>query len=97
MDAVQRRLNMGIFGWDLPPGCSVRDLPGYGDCVYEVTIDGVHYAWKEDDTVYKYTGQHDHDYDDGYRLIGTLAWDDDSPEETLRNWLKTLDAVKTSP
>jgi hypothetical protein len=19
---------MGIFGWDLPPGCSVRDLPG---------------------------------------------------------------------
>lgn len=22
---------MGIFGWDLPPGCSIRDLPGYDD------------------------------------------------------------------
>lgn len=26
---------MGIFGWDLPPGCSVHDLPGNGEDVDE--------------------------------------------------------------
>jgi hypothetical protein len=37
-----------------------------------------------------YTGQHANEWDDGYRFLGTLAWDDDEPEQTLRNWLKTL-------
>jgi hypothetical protein len=24
-------MNRGIFGWDLPPGCSINDIPGNSD------------------------------------------------------------------
>jgi len=79
-----------MSGWNLPPGCSVNDIPGNGPNAYEITIDGIPYAWDEDDKVYMYTGRHANEWDDGYRFLGTLAWDDDEPEQTLRNWLKTL-------
>jgi hypothetical protein len=83
-----------MSGWNLPPGCSVRDLPGAGPNAYEVAIDGTHYAWDEDDRVYMYTGEHRDEYDDGYRLLGTLAWDDDNPEQTLRDWIVSLSSNK---
>jgi hypothetical protein len=76
-----------MTGWNLPPGCNVRDLPGCGPNAYQITIDGIEYVWDEDDQVYMYTGHHANEWDDGYRPLGTLAWDEDDPEQALRNWL----------
>ena len=42
---------MSIFGWSLQPGCGA--LPGEEDGVYEVKIDGVHWAVTESDDVYE--------------------------------------------
>lgn len=76
-----------MTGWNLPPGCSIRDIDPPAEAL-ELTIDGVLYAWDEDDNVYVYTGATDHDYDDGFRRIGTLPWpDDDNWELAFRRWV----------
>ena len=76
-----------MTGWNLPPGCSNRDIDHLAEAL-ELTIDGVLYAWDEDDNVYVYTGATDHDYDDGFRKIGTLPWpEDDDWEVALVQWV----------
>lgn len=82
---------MGIFGWSLPPGCST--LPGEEEHAYEVRIDGVQYAWAEDDNVYRQDAKHPDARDDGYVLIGTLAWPDDpdaDPRVVLHKFINNL-------
>lgn len=81
---------MGIFGWSLPPGC--RTLPGEEEHAYEVRIDGVQYAWDEHDNVYRQDAKHPDARDDGYVLIGTLAWPDDpdaDPRVVLHKFVNT--------
>jgi hypothetical protein len=81
---------MGLFGWDLPPGCRVSDLPGYSDEPIFAVVDGCEYVWLENDSVLKYSGEHATDYDDGFREIGKLAWTDpDDPEAVLRDWVRS--------
>jgi hypothetical protein len=70
---------MGLFGWSLPPGCST--LPGEESGAYEQQINGVWYAWDEDDNVFKHDPQHADARDDGYVYIGKLAWPDDTGPE----------------
>lgn len=65
---------MGLFGWSLPPGCGT--LPGEEEGSYVVEIDGIEYAWGEDDLVYKYDPAHPGAREDGFVMIGTLAWPD---------------------
>lgn len=77
---------MGIFGWSLPPGCGT--LPGEESGAYEVQIDGVYYAWDEDDNVFKQDPQHADARDDGYVHIGRCAWpEDDDAETALRAFI----------
>lgn len=74
---------MSLFGWSLPPGCGT--LPGEETGAYEVQIDGVRYAWGEDDLVYVQDAKHPDAGEDGYRLLGKLEWpDDDDPVAALR-------------
>ena len=71
---------MGIFGWSLPPGCGT--LPGEESGSYEQQIDGVWYAWDEDDRVYAYTPEHPEACDDGFVYIGQVVWPESmGPEE----------------
>jgi hypothetical protein len=70
---------MGIFGWSLPPGCG--SLPGEESEAYEEKIDGVFYAWTEDDAVFKQDPQHPDAREDGYVYIGQITWPDDMPSE----------------
>lgn len=78
---------MSVFGWDLPAGCGT--LPGEEDDVYQCTIDGKNYAWDDKDQVWVYSGIHESDYDDGYRMIGKCQYNDDidDPEKILREWV----------
>ena len=49
-----------------------------GPNAFECAINGVHYAWDENDYVYVYAQRNSDDHnDDGFRYIGTLVPDDD--------------------
>ena len=70
---------MGIFGWSLPPGCGT--LPGEETGAYEEKIDGVCWAWDEDDRVFRYDSSHPDSRDDGYVYIGQMVWPADTGPE----------------
>lgn len=59
---------------------------------FMVTIDGTQYAWDEDDVVWK-GGPPQNDYDDGFRRIGTLAYEDEDEDAMaikLTNYIKEI-------
>lgn len=82
---------MGIFGWSLPPGCGT--LPGEEAGAVEKKIDGVWYAWDENDCVYRHDPKHPDAREDGYVYIGVLIlpndWDNEAdPMKLLREFVK---------
>jgi hypothetical protein len=82
---------VGIFGWSLPPGSGA--LPGEESGAYEVRLDGVWYAWDEDDRVYRQEPGHPDARDDGYVYIGQVSWPDEPEADArvvLHNFIKQL-------
>ena len=63
---------MSVFGWSLPPGCT--DLPYDNEGAYEEKINGVWYAWDENDRVYRQDPKHSAAREDGYVYIGDIVW-----------------------
>lgn len=83
---------MGIFGWSLPPGCGT--LPGEESGAYEEKIDGVWYAWTEDDEVFRQDRNHPDAREDGYVYIGTINWSEDAEVDAsalLRGFVRNLE------
>jgi len=77
-----------MFGWSLPPACGT--LPGEESGAYEQQINGVWYAWDEDDRVYVQDPKNPEAMDDGYVYIGNLAWPnapDADPVKVLREFV----------
>lgn len=62
---------------------------------FHITINGVGYAWDENDVVWK-EGKPENDHDDGYRKIGVLKYedeDDNGMKEKLINFLQSLKEI----
>jgi hypothetical protein len=60
--------------------------------VVNVVIDGVGYAWDENDNVWK-EGKPENEYDDGYRKIGVLKYEDEDEnkmKEKLINFVRSI-------
>lgn len=65
--------------------------------VIHVVIDGIGYAWDESDNVWK-EGKPESDYDDGYRKIGVLKYEDEEPhelEEKLTRFVRSTQGSDT--
>ena len=57
-----------------------------------IILDGVRYAWDEDNVVWK-EGPPEGDYDDGFRRIGTLTYRDEDEYDwihKLTNYVKGI-------
>lgn len=72
---------MPLWNYNLPPGCGT--LPGEESGAYEMRIDGVWYAWDEDDNIFKQDPHHPQAREDGYVFFKKLQWPDD-PEVDAR-------------
>jgi hypothetical protein len=66
---------------------------------YEIKIGGVPYAWDEDGYVYRYDPADTTARDDGFVLIGNLAWPDDEehPATALREFVMSLSQAWGQP
>lgn len=64
--------------------------PNEEPSAYEVTIDGMRYAWDEADNIYRHDPKHPDAREDGFIYLGHLAWPDDpdDPEDAARFMLR---------
>lgn len=82
---------MGIFGWDLPPGVSVNDLPGAQDEAVLLNVPGLpeehQVYWTEDGDVQLLIWKDSSViYPEALvRSLGTLDWDDNLTEQANYN------------
>jgi hypothetical protein len=61
--------------------------------VIHVVIDGVGYAWDENDNVWR-EGKPENDYDDGYRKIGVLKYDGEELHELAEKLINFVRSIK---
>lgn len=58
-----------------------------------IQIDGIYYAWDENDNVWK-EGKPENDYDDGYRKIGVLKYEDEDENEMKQKLINFVHSIK---
>jgi hypothetical protein len=61
--------------------------------VVHVAIDGVGYAWDENDNVWK-QGKPEDEYDDGYRKIGVLKYEDEDENKMKEKFISFVRSIK---
>ena len=61
--------------------------------VFNFMIDGIYYAWDENDNVWK-QGKPEDEYDDGYRKIGVLKYEDEDENKMKEKFISFVRSIK---